>query len=160
MIQHIPPGSSRPPACLKCPCPAGNGSSKQPSRCLTDGNTLHTEPFQDGNTLHMKLQWAAETRTTSCDSGPRWKISSDLVTFRWKLHHKELLTFDRNCRNTPPERRVTPHLCLPEKPASFSEHIHGNLRSKKLLLIIIETLSSSSTLKQSTGGDGPGRSCR
>ena len=42
---------------------------------------------------------------------------------------------------------MTPHLCLPEKPASFSEHIHGNLRSKKLLIVTIEALPSSSILK-------------
>ena len=29
--------------------------------------------------------------------------------------------------NSPPERRVRPHLCFPLKPASFNEHIHGRV---------------------------------
>ena len=29
--------------------------------------------------------------------------------------------------NSPPERRVRPHLCFPLKPACFSEHIHGRV---------------------------------
>ena len=45
-----------------------------------------------------------------------------------------------------PERRVTPHRCLPEKPASFREHVQGKLRNvlnKLIFLFKVQKLDQS-----------------
>ena len=36
-----------------------------------------------------------------------------------------------------PERSVTPHLCLPVKPASFSEHIQGKLEESPKFIVSV-----------------------
>ena len=39
------------------------------------------------------------------------------------------------CKSISPERRVTPQRCRPAKPASFKEHIQGNLSICDVILV-------------------------
>ena len=76
----------------------------------------------------MKLQCAADTRTTSDVSGPEgFQFISLWFLILWRCEKMSWYFIS-------PERRVTPQRCRPAKPASFKEHIQGNLGNYDIIL--------------------------